>query len=50
MTKVHDFMLHFTASDFSDGHISDDKNDSNLRYCCHFLSANTGTEIYAAPG
>jgi len=39
-------MLLFTASDFSDGHISDDKNDSSLGHCCQFLSANSGTEIY----
>ena len=37
-------MLLFTASDFSDGHISDGKNYSNLRHCCQFLSANNGTE------
>jgi hypothetical protein len=40
----------FTTSDFSNGQISDDKNDSSLRHCCQFLSANRGTDIYGAPG
>jgi hypothetical protein len=50
MSNVHDFLILFTTSDFSDGRISDDKNDSSLGNFCQFLSANAVTEIYVAPG
>jgi hypothetical protein len=40
----------FRASDFSDGRVSNDKNDYSLCNFCQFLSANAGTEISFAPG
>jgi hypothetical protein len=50
MSNVHDLLTLFTASDFSDGRIIDDKNYSSLGHFCQFLSVNAGTEIYFAPG